>query len=50
MNFKQLMEKLPDNQFLRGHPSFVVKLVCITAVQRNKIHHRRHPNIHWEAL
>lgn len=37
MSFKQLMEKLPDNQFLRVHRSFVVNITCITAVQRNKI-------------
>jgi DNA-binding LytR/AlgR family response regulator len=37
MSFKQLMEKLPDNQFLRVHRSFVVNIACITAVQRNKI-------------
>lgn len=37
MSFKQLMEKLPESQFLRAHRSYVVNIGCITAVQRNKI-------------
>jgi DNA-binding LytR/AlgR family response regulator len=37
MSFKQLKEKLPANQFLRVHRSFVVNVASITSIQRNKI-------------
>lgn len=37
MSFKDIMEKLPSNQFLRVHKSFVVNIACIKTVQRNRI-------------
>ncbi|WP_297332948.1 LytTR family DNA-binding domain-containing protein [Flavobacterium sp.] len=36
-NFKNLMEKLPDNLFIRVHNSFVVNLKYVEVIQRNKI-------------
>ncbi|QWX84949.1 response regulator transcription factor [Cellulophaga sp. HaHaR_3_176] len=37
MNFKELLDKLPSNQFLRVHKSFVVNVNFIKTVQRNRI-------------
>ncbi len=37
MSFKEILEKLPSNQFLRVHKSFVVNLSRIKTVQRNRI-------------
>ncbi len=37
MSFKELSDKLPQNQFLRAHKSFVVNVSFIQAIQRNKI-------------
>lgn len=37
MNFKDILEKLPSNQFLRVHKSFVVNVNFIKTVQRNRI-------------
>ncbi|SFC15292.1 LytTr DNA-binding domain-containing protein [Flagellimonas taeanensis] len=37
MNFKEILDKLPPNQFLRVHKSFAVNVGCIKTVQRNRI-------------
>ncbi len=37
MSFKEILDKLPSNQFLRVHKSFVVNVTCIKTVQRNRI-------------
>ncbi len=37
MSFKEMLDKLPSNQFLRVHKSFVVNVTCIKTVQRNRI-------------
>lgn len=37
MSFKEMLNKLPSNQFFRVHKSFVVNLSCIKSVQRNRI-------------
>ncbi|WP_317236523.1 LytTR family DNA-binding domain-containing protein [Allomuricauda sp. F6463D] len=37
MSFKEILDKLPSNQFLRVHKSFVVNISCIKTVQRNRI-------------
>jgi len=37
MNFKEILDKLPANQFLRVHKSFVVNVNFIKTVQRNRI-------------
>ncbi|MDE3741996.1 LytR/AlgR family response regulator transcription factor [Maribacter polysaccharolyticus] len=37
LSFKDLMEKLPPNQFLRVHKSYVVNVDFIRSVQRNRI-------------
>ena len=37
MSFKDILEKLPSNQFLRVHKSFVVNIASIKKVQRNRI-------------
>ncbi|MBR9855769.1 MAG: response regulator transcription factor [Algicola sp.] len=37
MSFKEILGKLPPNQFFRVHKSFVVNLNCIKTVQRNRI-------------
>jgi DNA-binding LytR/AlgR family response regulator len=37
MNFKEILDKLPPNQFLRVYKSFVVNVGCIKTVQRNRI-------------
>ncbi len=37
MNFKELLDKLPANQFLRVHKSFIVNVNFIKTVQRNRI-------------
>jgi DNA-binding LytR/AlgR family response regulator len=37
MNFKEILEKLPANQFLRVHKSFIVNINSIKKVQRNRI-------------
>jgi DNA-binding LytR/AlgR family response regulator len=37
MSFKEILNKLPANQFFRVHRSFVVNLGCIKKVQRNRI-------------
>lgn len=37
MSFKEILSKLPPNQFLRVHKSFVVNIACIKTVQRNRI-------------
>ncbi|WP_158977799.1 LytTR family DNA-binding domain-containing protein [Cellulophaga sp. L1A9] len=37
MNFKEILDKLPSNQFLRVHKSFVVNVNFIKTVQRNRI-------------
>lgn len=37
MNFKEMLEKLPGNQFMRVHKSFIVNINCIKKVQRNRI-------------
>lgn len=37
MSFKELSDKLPQNQFLRAHKSFIVNVSFIRAIQRNKI-------------
>lgn len=36
-NFKNLLEKLPQNNFLRVHNSYVVNLGYINSIQRNRI-------------
>jgi len=37
MSFKELMSKLPSNQFIRVHKSYVVNVDHINKVQRNRI-------------
>ncbi|MGB5817952.1 MAG: LytTR family DNA-binding domain-containing protein [Saonia sp.] len=37
MNFREIEIKLPQNNFLRVHRSFIVNINCIDAVQRTKI-------------
>ncbi len=37
MSFKEVLERLPTNQFLRVHKSFVVNVNYIKTVQRNRI-------------
>lgn len=37
MNFKEILDKLPPNQFLRVHKSFVINIGYIKTVQRNRI-------------
>ncbi|MRI01189.1 response regulator [Kriegella sp. EG-1] len=37
MNFKEILDRLPSNQFLRVHKSFIVNVEYIKTVQRNKI-------------
>ncbi|MGX1929925.1 LytR/AlgR family response regulator transcription factor [Flagellimonas sp. 2504JD4-2] len=37
MSFKEILDRLPSNQFLRVHKSFVVNVTCIKTVQRNRI-------------
>lgn len=37
MNFKEMLDKLPSNQFLRVHKSYVVNVNFIKTVQRNRI-------------
>lgn len=37
MSFKEILDKLPANQFLRVHKSFVVNISRIKTVQRNRI-------------
>lgn len=37
MSFKEILSKLPSNQFLRVHKSFVVNVDYIKTVQRNRI-------------
>lgn len=37
MSFKELLDKLPPNQFIRVHKSFVVNINFIRTVQRNRI-------------
>lgn len=37
MSFKEILDKLPNHQFLRVHKSFVVNISCIRTVQRNRI-------------
>ncbi|SDQ97945.1 LytR/AlgR family response regulator transcription factor [Flagellimonas zhangzhouensis] len=37
MSFKEILSKLPPNQFLRVHKSFAVNVACIKTVQRNRI-------------
>ena len=37
MSFKEIMSKLPANQFLRVHKSYVVNVNYIKTVQRNRI-------------
>ena len=37
MNFKEMQGKLPSNQFVRVHKSFVVNVGSIKTIQRNKI-------------
>lgn len=37
MNFKSIQEKLPSNNFMRVHRSFVVNVDYIESVQKNKI-------------
>ncbi|EAR01897.1 LytR/AlgR family response regulator transcription factor [Maribacter sp. HTCC2170] len=37
MNFKEILEKLPSNQFLRVHKSFIVNVSFIDTIQRNRI-------------
>ncbi|MAU16592.1 MAG: DNA-binding response regulator [Muricauda sp.] len=37
MSFKEILDKLPTNQFVRVHKSFVVNISCIKTVQRNRI-------------
>ncbi|MEO9894119.1 LytTR family DNA-binding domain-containing protein [Aurantibacter sp.] len=37
MNFKEILDRLPSNQFLRVHKSFIVNVDYIKTVQRNKI-------------
>ncbi|MDC6366951.1 MULTISPECIES: LytR/AlgR family response regulator transcription factor [Flavobacteriaceae] len=37
MSFKEILDRLPSNQFLRVHKSFVVNIACIKTVQRNRI-------------
>ncbi len=37
MNFKEILDKLPSNQFLRVHKSYVVNVNSIKTVQRNRI-------------
>lgn len=36
-NFKNLMEKLPDETFIRIHNSYAVNLKFVEAIQRNKV-------------
>ena len=37
MSFKEILDKLPSNQFIRVHKSFVVNIASIKTVQRNRI-------------
>ncbi|MBU2997277.1 LytTR family DNA-binding domain-containing protein [Cellulophaga baltica] len=37
MNFKEILDKLPSDQFLRVHKSYVVNVNSIKTVQRNRI-------------
>lgn len=37
MSFKDILEKLPQNQFVRVHKSFIVNIAAIKTVQRNRI-------------
>tara|TARA_R110002167_G_scaffold117623_14_gene293709 strand:- start:2741 stop:3466 length:726 start_codon:yes stop_codon:yes gene_type:complete len=37
MNFKEILDRLPPNQFLRVHKSFIVNVDFIKTVQRNRI-------------
>jgi Response regulator of the LytR/AlgR family len=37
MSFKEILDRLPNHQFLRVHKSFVVNISCIRTVQRNRI-------------
>ena len=37
MNFKEMQEKLPSNQFLRVHKSYIVNVNLIKTIQRNRI-------------
>ena len=37
MNFRDIMNKLPSNQFLRVHKSYIVNINYIKTVQRNRI-------------
>jgi len=37
MNFREILEKLPSNQFLRVHKSFIVNVDFIKTIQRNRI-------------
>lgn len=37
MSFKEIMSKLPSNQFLRVHKSYIVNVNFIKTVQRNRI-------------
>ncbi|WP_299117438.1 LytTR family DNA-binding domain-containing protein [uncultured Winogradskyella sp.] len=37
MNFKQILHKLPNKQFLRVHRSYVVNVNKISSIQKNKI-------------
>lgn len=36
-NFKNIMQKLPQEQFMRVHRSFVVNINCITTLQKTKL-------------
>lgn len=36
-NFKSIMEKLPENAFIRVHNSYIVNINYIDSIQRNKI-------------
>lgn len=37
MSFKEILLKLPSNQFFRVHRSFIVNVNCIKTIQRNRI-------------
>ncbi|UII74794.1 LytTR family DNA-binding domain-containing protein [Flagellimonas sp. HMM57] len=37
LNFKEMLDKLPQNQFIRVHKSFLVNINFIQSVQRNRI-------------
>lgn len=37
MSFKHIEAKIPSNQFIRTHRSFIVNVACINAIQRSKI-------------